>query len=266
MYPLFQCQAPVRQFDIVWEDREANYAKLRSMLQSTAPQRGSLIVLPEMFATGFSMNCLTVLEDEDGPTIHFLTRIAKEFSATVLGGVALRRPDGIGQNGAIAVNQTGEILGRYFKIHPYSHGHEDKALLAGDRVITFKWNEAIVAPSICYDVRFPEIYRLAAKRGAQLMALISNFGDERIIHWPTLIKARAIENQAYFIACNRIGNDPGVSYSMAEHDRRSAGAQRDAEGAAANVSSPPRSICPTCSPIAADFPALRDMRDTYENC
>lgn len=253
------------QFDIAWENREANFAKVRAMLIDAKPEAGSLVVLPEMFSTGFSMNCLAVLEDNDGPTIQFLTSIAKQFGVTMLGGVALRRKDGVGQNAAVAVNSAGDILGRYFKIHPYSPGHEDKALIAGDRVVTFNWTDAIVSPSICYDLRFPEIYRLAARRGAQVMVLLSNFGNERIVHWPTLIKARAIENQAYFIACNRIGNDPGVSYSgqsMIVDPRGNvlaeAGDREWVISAEINLAE--------LNTYRRDFPALRDMRDTYGNC
>jgi omega-amidase len=253
------------QFDIAWENREVNFTKVRAMLRSAKPQAGSLVVLPEMFSTGFSMNCLTVLEDDGGPTMQFVRGMAREFNVTVLAGIALRRADGIGQNGAVAVNADGEILCRYFKIHPYSHGHEEKALLAGDQVITFKWNDGIVAPSICYDSRFPEIYRLAAKRGAQIFALLSNWGNERIVHWPTLVKARAIENQAYFIACNRMGNDPGVSYSgqsMIVDPRGNvlaeAGERECVIGAKIDL--------PALLSYRRDFPALRDMHDTYENC
>jgi predicted amidohydrolase len=95
-------------------------------------------------------------------------------------------------------------------LHPY--GAERNHYVAGDDIVTFTWNDATVAPFVCYDLRFPEIFRRAVKRGATLMVVIANWPEARITHWLSLLQARAIENQCYVIGVNRCGMDPTLRY------------------------------------------------------
>ena len=204
------------QLDIAWEDSAANHAKVRSLLEAAPPQLGALLVLPEMFASGFSMNASRVSEPEAGPTEMFASALAREYGITIVAGVAVAksstRQDGP-TNQAVVFDPSGAVAIRYHKIHPFTLGQEDRHYAAGDDVATFRWGELTVAPFVCYDLRFPEIFRRAAtRRGAELLVVIANWPTARAHHWSTLLRARAIENQAYVVGVNRCGRDPMLEY------------------------------------------------------
>jgi predicted amidohydrolase len=205
-------QAIAVQLDIAWEDKPANFAKVRRLLDSAQPKPGSLIVLPEMFSTGFSMNVPGVHEGTDRPTEKFLAELARQYKSCVLGGTVNLGPDGKGLNQALAINPEGQPLAHYSKIQPFNLGDEGKHYTAGTEIAIFEWHGARIAPFVCYDLRFPEVFRSAVRRGAQVIAVIANWPAKRVEHWITLLKARAIENQAYVIGVNRAGTDPKLVY------------------------------------------------------
>ncbi|MBN2243593.1 MAG: carbon-nitrogen family hydrolase [Acidobacteria bacterium] len=201
------------QLDIRWEDKEANHARVRKLLEKAAPGRDSLVVLPEMFATGFSMNVDRVTDDRDRTTQKFLSRLAVEYKAFVLGGVVTRCEDARGLNQAVIYKPSGRELARYSKLHPFSYAGETGHFAPGTGIETFVCNSFKVAPFICYDLRFPEAFRAATRRGAQLLVVIANWPAARESHWTRLLEARAIENQAFVIGINRCGSDPNHAYS-----------------------------------------------------
>jgi predicted amidohydrolase len=130
-----------------------------------------------------------------------------------LGGLVRQDPDGRGRNEAVAFSPEGELLARYSKIHPFTFGGESEHYARGETICSFRWHDLEVTPFICYDLRFPEIFRAAVKRGAHLFAVIANWPAKRENHWMTLLRARAIENQAYVAGVNRCGADPKLLYS-----------------------------------------------------
>lgn len=201
------------QLDIQWENKAANYRRVRELLEKAAPESGSLVVLPEMFATGFSMNVVNVVENS-AQTEQFLQDLAREFSVAVLGGLATLNDDVQGRNEALFVTPDGteKTASRYCKIHPFTFGGESEHYCAGKNVTAFEWQSFQVAPFICYDLRFPEIFRAATKQGANLFCVIANWPAPREAHWRALLMARAIENQAYVIGVNRCGDDPKLHY------------------------------------------------------
>lgn len=201
------------QIDSVWEDRPANHAKARQLIASAAPQPGSLIILPETFSTGFSMNLAVTAEPENGPTEQFLREMAAQYQSCVIGGVVTATSDGRGMNQALAIAPDGRVLARYTKNHPFSLGGEDKAHCAGTDVSLFEWQGLRIAPLICYDLRFPELARSAIRAGAEVLIFIAAWPVKRIQHWITLLQARAIENLAYVIGVNRCGSDPEFTYN-----------------------------------------------------
>src|SRR5205085_351447 len=138
------------QCDIAWEDKEANYRHVRELLRSQSIPADSLIVLPEMFATGFSMNVNMITEDENGPTTAFLSELAAELGCTVIGGLAGRAEDGRGLNEALIASPTGSVIARYRKMHPFSYGGESEHYAAGDSFILVRCGQFIVAVFICY--------------------------------------------------------------------------------------------------------------------
>lgn len=201
------------QLDILWENKAANHAKVRSLLTKVAPVRGSLVVLPEMFSTGFSMNVAGIAEGEKRETEVFLSRTAQEFGVFMLGGVVTATAEGQGLNQSVIFAPDGKEVARYSKMQPFNLGGEGQHYAAGDQIVTFPWQGFVVAPFVCYDLRFPELFRAGARRGAQLFVVIACWPVKRIQHWITLLQARAIENQAYVVGVNRCGDDPKYSHN-----------------------------------------------------
>ena len=202
------------QLNCVWEDKPANYARVHSLVASAEPEAGSLIVLPEMFATGFSNNLSVTVESEEGPTLQFLRALAAAHDCTVIGGVVTPGKNGSkGRNQAVAVSPAREVLSRYTKMQPFSLGGETSCHEKGAGPVIFDWRGFKVAPLICYDLRFPEIAREAVRLGAEILVYIASWPIKRQQHWITLLQARAIENLAYVIGVNRCGSDPEFVYS-----------------------------------------------------
>ena len=200
------------QLNIAWENKPANFARVQAQLRKRRIAPGSLIILPEMFATGFSMNTVGISEPIDGPTTAFLRQLATERRSYVLGGLA-RQAGQYVFNEAICMTPSGECVARYAKLHPFSPGSESDHYSAGHHVTVFPCGKLKVAVFICYDLRFPEAFRAAVAQGAEVMVVIANWPSRRHLHWTALLQARAIENQAYVIGVNRCGRDPKLDYA-----------------------------------------------------
>jgi omega-amidase len=249
------------QLDIAWEDAAANHAKVRAMLEQANLRGSELIVLPEMFASGFSMN-VPAISDTNGNTARFLSELAKRFSVTLIAGIVRTGDSGRGRNEALVIGPNGRELAHYCKLHPFSMGGETTHYEAGASVVTFPLAGFTVAPFVCYDLRFPEIFRSAAHQGASLMAVIANWPSKRVEHWVTLLRARAIENQAYVVGVNRCGADPHDFYSgrsliIDPHGNVLA----DAGGHECSIEAEIDSEA--VGRWRRDFPALRDSREDF---
>ena len=248
----------VVQFDVAWEDKTANFARVRQLLDAAAPASGSLIVLPEMFSTGFSLTVAATRQGEPPEGELFLAALARDFGSAVVGGV-VSSSSGRPRNESVAFAPDGRLLARYAKIHPFGAADEGAHYAAGDEVVTFEWGGFTVAPFICYDLRFPEVFRAAADCGATLFTVIAQWPARRVAHWQTLLPARAIENQAFVVGANRCGRDPQHAYSgrscvVDPHGVVIADAG-EFEGVLSTIVEP--------SVVARwreDFPALRDRR------
>lgn len=201
------------QFDIAWENKQANFDKVRQLLARAAPEKNSLVALPEMFATGFSMNTASIAETYGGPTEQFLASLAKEFGVYVLGGAAMKGRDGRARNKALVFSPGGELAAFYAKMRPFTQGGESEHYAAGEKTTVFNCGDWKVAPFVCYDLRFPELFRsVALTQQPELYVVIASWPEKRIGHWLRLAQARAVENQAYVIAVNRVGKDPYYQY------------------------------------------------------
>jgi len=251
------------QLDIAWEDKRSNYAKVKSLLTQARPAAGSLVVLPEMFATGFSMNVAGVAEAEASETLAFLAALAQAWGVFVVGGLVERGSNGRGRNQAVAVSPQGRELARYTKIHPFSLGGESEQYEPGNAVVTFPMPDWVVAPFLCYDLRFPEVFRRAVRRGAQLLLVMANWPEKRIHHWRTLLQARAIENQVYVAGVNRCGKDPHLDYngqSLIINPNGEVLAQADAGEGVIRASLDLAML----RSFRSGLPFLQDMRADYE--
>jgi omega-amidase len=196
------------QLDSVWENKAANHDKVLALLDMTRPSAGALVVLSEMFATGFSMN-VSAIHDQSRETQDFLSRTAAERKIYLMGGVVMKDDaTGRGRNESVVYSPEGKEVARYCKLQPFTLGGESEHYVAGGRTVLFECQEFMIAPFICYDLRFPELFRRAAAQGANLIVVIASWPAMRDDHWVTLLKARAIENQAYVMGVNRCGRDP----------------------------------------------------------
>lgn len=212
-------RAHLVQFDIVWENKEANYARVLDLLASAQPAPGDLVVLPEVFDTGFTIDLLRS-PDENGATLAFQKQLATRWSITVHGCRTVKGPDGLGRNRSTVIGPTGAVLAEYDKHHPFSLGpagkRESDCFKPGDRLALYDWTCGAttlrVCPTICYDLRFPELFRQGLAAGAEMYVVPANWPDTRVHHWKTLLTARAIENQAFVLGVNRAGRDPALKY------------------------------------------------------
>jgi predicted amidohydrolase len=215
-----------------------------------------------MFATGFSMHVDVIAEATDGPTHSFLSALARETESFVVGGIVTRAADGRGLNNAVVYDPAGRLLTCYAKLHPFSYAGETKHYQSGDGIVLFAWHDLRVAPFVCYDLRFPEVFRLAVHRGAQLLLVIANWPQAREAHWLALLQARAIENQAYVVGVNRSGSDPHVPYGGRS---RIIGPRGEilAEGSAAEQVLVAEVELAPLAEYRRQFPALADRRKDF---
>lgn len=200
------------QWDTYWEDPESNFGRVRELLDEVVDEETpELVSLPELFATGFSMNVDELAEPVGGPTYEFLSKQAQRYDLFLQGSI-LERAGNRGKNVAIIFNPDGEVICRYAKIHPFSYADEDQYYEPGTRVETTDILGITVCPVICYDLRFPELFRKGIQNGAELFLVPANWPTARLDHWNTLLHARAIENQTYVAAANRTGEGNGLKY------------------------------------------------------
>lgn len=192
------------QFDQAWEDPKANRDKIRNLVDGCSGPF-DWIVFPEMTLSGFTMNRdVATLSDED---ISFFKELAQRRSAWVsFGGVQN------GTNNLITLDRTGKLVSSYSKIHLYSFAGEDKHYQAGDRSERFDLEGFSVTPAICFDLRFPHLFWDAGPH-TDLYVVIASWPARRSEQWMTLLRARAVENQAYVVGVDRTGKDPFMEYS-----------------------------------------------------
>ncbi len=200
------------QYDILWENREGNFAKIRELLSGQEISTGALIVLPEMFSSGFSMNVDRVAEGSPSPSEEFMRGLAREFQSWVVGGLVFAQKNGRGRNELALLDPSGQISGRYQKNRCFRYTREADHYDPGTEILVTGCSDFTLCPLICYDLRFPELFRRGAKRGANLFTVIASWPAIRVDHWVTLLRARAIENQAAVVGVNRIGEDPAWGY------------------------------------------------------
>ncbi|MEC8013731.1 MAG: nitrilase-related carbon-nitrogen hydrolase [Verrucomicrobiota bacterium] len=200
------------QFDPKWGDKTYNFQEIEQILESSEIKKGSLIILPETFATGFCLNTEITTKDEPKKTSTFLSKLSTRYNSWVAGGLIQK----IGQfsfNRFVCFSPQGERVTEYDKIHLISKPCEEHVHTPGNECRTFNLGPFTVCPIICYDLRFPELFRQGTRMGADLFVVIACWPKERIHHWTSLLQARAIENQAFVIGLNRTGREPGIIYN-----------------------------------------------------
>ena len=201
-----------------WENKADNKQKVGETLALIAEHctNTDLVVYPEMTLTGFTMESQKVKEDElSSETITFFKEQAKKYKVSIAFGVVLSKGEKA-TNNLVVVSEQG-VLATYAKIHPFSYAGENDYYQAGDELKKLTIGGATIGLTICYDLRFPELYQ-AYSKDCSVILNIANWPELRVSHWRVLNKARAIENQVFMIAVNRIGTDgKGLQYVFSSH-------------------------------------------------
>jgi omega-amidase len=200
------------QMDIAWHDRSANHTKARHMAAQAKKAGAELLILPEMFSTGFSMDTSITPEPLGGPTPTLLRSLAQEHGMAVIGGFVLSGKDNAPLNVSLAVDRDGNDLALYAKIHLIALLDENKHYLPGEKPAPFKLHGFGAVCFVCYDLRFPEVFRAVAEDCA-LMIVIASWPSARQAQWDILLQARAIENQCFVIGANRVGEGGGHTFT-----------------------------------------------------
>ncbi len=198
------------QYSPEWENPEKNIIKIDSMINSSK-EKFDLLIFPEMTLTGFTMQSGKFAEEIDGICTKYFMELARRIRTNIFAGIIERDREDI-FNSLFHFDPDGLINARYRKIHPYSHATEDKFYNAGNELVVTQIEHKKIGLTICYDLRFPELYRLYVKQDVFMAVDIANWPVQRIDHWKTLLKARAIENQCFVAGVNRVGKDPFNEY------------------------------------------------------
>lgn len=205
-------QVAAIQHDIAWEQPSATFEIVAPMIADAAAGGAELIAVTEMFSTGFSMNASEISEPLDGPAATFLADQALQHGVTIVGSVPTRHPSfELPVNLATVASPDGE-LHHYAKIHPFSFADEDQHYSAGREFCTVEVGGVRCTFFICYDLRFADEF-WATAAATDCYVVVANWPAARQPHWDALLRARAIENQAYVLAANRVGVDGnGIAY------------------------------------------------------
>lgn len=193
---------------LFWENIDKNLHNLGLKL-STVKEKTDLIVLPEMFNTGFTMNATALAEEMDGKTIKWMREKANRYGAVVTGSLIIKE-NGNYYNRLIWMKPDGSYE-YYDKKHLFGLAAEEKVYTAGRKKLMVELNGWKIMPVICYDLRFP-VWLRNHDELYDLLLVVASWPEKRAKHWNTLIPARAIENQSYIVALNRVGHDGNELY------------------------------------------------------
>ncbi len=203
-------KAALCQFRIEWEQKEQNLLKAEQMIAAAAKEHAQIIFFPEMSFTGFSMQ-VSVTGESDGKTLRIIRQYAQKYGIAVGFGWVKKTADK-GENHYTVADETGAVLADYVKIHPFSYGGENNYFAAGSRTAVFTYAGVTFALFICYDLRFPEIFR-AVSAEAEVLVVAANWPEARIAHWNKLLEARALENQSWVLGINCVGDQEKLHYN-----------------------------------------------------
>jgi omega-amidase len=197
------------QIDIAWHDPETSRARMSTLLDQHPLPAGSVAVLPELGDVGFTID-LPAVTPSDLPV--WAAEQARNRGICIAAGFPRQADDGFGRNECVIATPSGSVSPAYAKVHPFGLGRETEAYRGGTSLTLVKVGPFTACPLICYDLRFPELWRLGALAGADLFLIGASWPAVRQHHWRSLLIARAIENQAFVVAANRVGNDPYARY------------------------------------------------------
>lgn len=200
------------QTDIKVGDFDYNISKAKQFISEAATKGAKLICLPELFATGVTLKTNNLEENNPGRTCEFLSKQAKEKKVYLLSSFIEKNNSNLPKNTMVVFNPEGLLVAKYSKNHVFTFGKENESYSNGEGVVSFSLDDFNVSTMICYDLRFPELFRIATDNKVNAFIVIANWPNPRKEHWRTLLKARAIENQAFVIGINRVGHSEEFSF------------------------------------------------------
>ncbi|MGZ3751479.1 MAG: amidohydrolase, partial [Mucilaginibacter sp.] len=193
---------------LFWENIDKNLQNI-SLRLSSIREKTDLIILPEMFNTGFTMNAEKLAEPMNGKTMLWMNKIAKQFDCVVTGSLIVKDGDNF-YNRLVWMRPDGKYE-CYDKRHLFTLAKEQNTYTAGTKKLIVELKGWKICPVICYDLRFP-VWLRNVNEAYDLLIVVANWPERRALHWRTLIPARAVENQAYVIGLNRVGHDGNEIY------------------------------------------------------
>ncbi len=208
----------IAQIDIAIGQRDRNYKKAASWMENffTPSELPTVIVLPEIWDVGYAIEEGEKFADPHGEQArNFLGGLAKKYGVWFAGGSVLAKTEAGIVNRAQVINPAGELVSEYDKVHLVPLMDEDQYLTAGSKMGTFMLDDIKAGCVICYDIRFCEWLRAYALAGSKILFISAEWPKIRIDHWKSLLKARAIENMVYIVACNRVGNSKDTLFGGA---------------------------------------------------
>jgi len=205
-------KAGIIQFDVRLGDISRNLDTVQRHIGSLAQHGVQLVLLPEMWSTGFANDELDELSESTPQVLKDLSDLSRRLHVTIIGSLPEKRKEGI-YNTAYVVDKNGSIVDAYRKIHLFPPTGEDRNFRAGREAVVSETSLGLIGLVICYDLRFPELCRSLVLRGARILAVMAEWPAQRLAHWDVLLKARAIENQVFVLAANRCGEDSGLVYA-----------------------------------------------------
>ncbi|MCR4602151.1 MAG: nitrilase family protein [Prevotella sp.] len=199
------------QTDIAWANPEENIAHAEALLEKA--QASDLLVMPEMWATGFAVAPKGIAEEEgNSMALRWMTQTTRTRNCAICGSLAIKDLDGSYRNRHYFVTPEG-IAHYYDKHHLFRHGHEDREFTAGKEAVIVQWMGWRILLQTCYDLRFPVFSRYGRAGCFDAIIYVANWPEKRQLAWDTLLRARAIENQCYVVGVNRVGKDPACNYA-----------------------------------------------------
>ncbi|WP_057746365.1 carbon-nitrogen family hydrolase [Liquorilactobacillus capillatus] len=197
------------QMDVKYGKPDVNYRKVAELVAAAMTEHPDVLILPEMWNIGYALEQLEELADQNGEhTQSFLAALARKYQVNIIGGSVATSKNNFYYNTSYVFDREGKLQSEYDKVHLFGLMHEDQWVTAGTRRNCFKLDNIPAAGVICYDIRFPEWERTLMGEGAKILFVSAQWPRERIKQWQLLLQARAIENQVFVVAVNRVGKSP----------------------------------------------------------
>lgn len=202
------------QMRVVCANTDANFARVSALIQRAARKKPDVILLPELWNTGFAPREIDpALADEDGArTRSFCAALVKKHGINLVAGSVLTRKGGALYNTALVFDRAGACVAEYDKAHLFSPSGEGQVYTAGDKLVTFPLDGVVCGVMICYDLRFAELARALALKGAKVLFIPAEWPRQRTRQMLTLLRARGIENQLFAALANGCGEAPGTRF------------------------------------------------------